>query len=170
MRANKDWRKLYFNYVRSYNKMNKELINKFGVGMSDKKLSYWSWKDVYGGLENARLSEQAAGTRGKSLNINRDILAHQKFKISYDQGKALLKAKRNLLKKQLKLKQRYSEEAIKIRQELKEINLEKLRMGLVDLEDVKETMKAINEDLKFNPDYADSYDRAEAIGQLIFGS
>ena len=170
MRANKDWRKLYFNYVRSYNKMNKELISKYGVGMSNRKLNYWQWRDVYGGLERVRLSEQAAGTRGKSLNVNRDILAHQKFNISYAQGKALLKAKRKLLKTKLKMEKRYSEEAKRIREELKATNLEKIRLDLVDITDVKETLKNINEDLKYNSDYKDSYDRAEFIGQLIFGS
>ena len=170
MRANRDWRKLYFNYVRTYNRMNKELITKYGIGMANKKLDYWSWKDVYGGLENTRLAEQAAGTRGKSLNINRDILTHQKYSISYDQGKALLKAKRKLLKTQLKTQKRYSDEAVKIRQELKETNIERLRLGLVDVEDVKTLLNNINIDLKMDSDYTDSYDRAKFIGQLMFGS
>lgn len=170
MRSNKDWRKLYFNYVRSYNRTNKDLISKYGVGMANKKLDYWSFRDVYGGLERSRLAEQAAGTRGKSLNINRDILVHQKFNISYAQGKALLKAKRKLLKSQLKIQKRNSLEAKAIREELKNTNLEKLRLGLVNVSDVKETLKEINIDLKFNEDYQDSYDRAEYIGQLMFGS
>lgn len=179
MRTNREWRKLYFNYVRSYNKINKELIKKYGNrltsinngrGMADKKLDYWNWKDVYSGLEMSRLAEQEAGTRGKSLNINRDILVHQKFNLSYGQGKALLKAKRTLLKNKLKTLQRYSPEAKAIREELKSINLEKLRLNMVDISDITDTIKAMNKDLKLNPDYADSYDRSKFIGQLYFGS
>ena len=177
-RANKDWRKLYFNYVRSYNKMNKEvlqkygneIIKKYGRGMADKKLDYWSWKNVYAGLEQEREQQQALGIRGKSLNINRDILAHQKYGISYDQGKALLKAKRTLLKNELKLLKRNNPKAKKIREELKTVNLERLRFELVDVEDVKNTAKNINKDLKTIEGYESGYDRAEYIGQLLFGS
>ena len=102
MRTNKAWRKTYFKYVESYNRINRELIRKYGVGMAHRKLDYWSWRDVYGGLERVRLAEQSEGLRGQSLNINRDILAQQKFGMSYDQGRWLLRAKRKLLKNKLK--------------------------------------------------------------------
>ena len=41
---------------------------------------------------------------------------------------------------------------------------------MVDISDITDTIKAMNKDLKLNPDYAESYDRAKFIGQLYFGS
>ena len=175
MRSGKDWRSLYFNYVRHYNTRNKELISKYGVGMYDKKLGYWEFRNAYAGTELARQQEQKEGKRGKSLNVMRDLLNEQTYKMSYKQGKSILKAKKGLIDKEIQSelnKQNPNKEVLKeLRAKKKELRLSNLRLGIVDITDVQEAAKDLNELLKLNPDYVDdSYARAEEIAQEIFGS
>ena len=100
-RTGKQWRKLYFNYVNHYNKRNREFISKYGIGMADKKLDYWSFREAFAVTENSRIEEQQAGYRGKSINVMRDIINEQTYKRSYRQGRALLKAQKEFIQNRI---------------------------------------------------------------------
>ena len=172
MRTYKDWKKLYGSYKKSYNAANRWMKKKYGHELADKKLDYKQWKNVYTGEERAKLAMQKEGKRGKSLNINRDIINQQKYNISLKQGRALAKAKRKLLRAELKIADK--EKAKLIRQKLKEISVEGIRAENIDYEDLKITMENMNQDLKMDPYFADvkegSMRRSKQIAVVIFGS
>ena len=96
----------------------------------------------------------------------------QKYNISLKQGRALAKAKRKLLRTELKVADK--EKAKLIRQRLKEISVEGIRAENIDYEDLKITMENMNQDLKMDPYFADvkegSTRRAKQIAVVIFGS
>lgn len=174
-RTGRQWRKLYYNYTRHYNKRNKELITKYGVGMADSKLDYWSFREAFAVTENGRLEEQQAGYRGKSINVMRDILNEQTYKRSYKQGRALLKAQKEFIQGKINEERQKSKPNKDLINELKEkkksLNLFNVRMDRVDLSELQDALTAFNNELKMNPDYADDgYARAEAIATSFFGS
>ena len=175
MRTGKEWRQLWYNYIGHYNKRNKELISKYGIGMYDKKLSYWEFRNAYAGTELARKQQQQEGKRGKSLNVMRDLLNEQTYKMSYKQGKSILKAKKLLIDKDIKAeldKSNPDKELLKeLRAKKKNLRLSNVRLGIVDIKDVQEAAKELNDMLKLDPNYIDdSYARSEEIAQNIFGS
>lgn len=172
MRTYKEWKKAYGNYKKMYNAANRLMKKKYGHGLADEKLNYRNWKNLYTGEERVKKTMQKEGLRGKSLNINRDIVNQQKYNISLKQGRALAKAKRNLLRKELKIATK--EKAKTIRQQLKEISVEGIRAENIDYQDLKNVMENINQDLKLDTFYADakegSYRRQRKIAYIVFGS
>lgn len=189
MRTGKQWRSLYYSYLKQYDLQTKNLFERFKKDMTkvqikqfkatrarkDHRLDYWQFRNAYTGTELQRIQEQEAGIRGKSINVMRDLLKQQQYDISYKQGRALTKAKREMLKTKIEYelaKKNPNMMLVKeLRAEKNKLSVASMRMGLINTDDLKEAMRILNEQLKQDLDYMnDSYARAQEIGLQIFGS
>ena len=189
MRTGKQWRSLYYSYLDKYDLQTKNLFKRFKKYMTqeqikqfkatrarkDHRLDYWQFRNAYTGTELHRIQEQAAGIRGKSINVMRDLLNQQQYDMSYKRAKALTRAKREMLKSKIEFeltKKNPNMMLVKeLRAEKNKLSVALMRMGLINIDDLEEAMRILNDQLKEELDYMnDSYKRAQEIGLQIFGS
>lgn len=90
IRSEEQWQKLYQNYVKSYDTDNAKMISKYGYGYYSEKYSYRAYKNTYMFLEAYREEQREAGTR-KVLNVQRDLIAAQKFRYTAKQARGIAK-------------------------------------------------------------------------------
>ena len=176
MRTNREWRRLYFNYLGHYKKKDKDLKARYGknVHMAQAKLDYWAFRNAYRGTELSRLAEQEEGKRGKSLNVMRDLINEQTYGMSYKQGRKYLRASKKFYKDRIaaELKKDNPDKDIlkTLRAEQKALSLNKIRLGIQDTEFIDDLAKAYYQELKFDPDYAgDTKKMAGEVLDTIYG-
>ncbi len=192
MRSNKEWRKLYSNYIRHYKKRSSEIKKRFGkeVEMASERLDYWGFRNAFAGTEINRLEEQAAGLRGKSLNVMRDLINEQTYGLGYDQGRKYLKGFKKYykneissLKKELKQKtkagelsqkeiEEYNDNIQDLTKKMKGLSLGSVRMELYDKKILDDMASEYYKQLKMDPKYAgddNTYAMAQDVLETIYG-
>lgn len=170
-----DWEKLYNNYVKKWAYWNEKLPK----GMDDKLLGRASFRDVYTNLEDSRKIEQEMGLRGKSLNVMRDIINAQKYKLTKKAASNKLKAMREYYYGKISGELSKSEFKKEMQKINKEITFKGLREDTVDKEiysdkfwDEVRAFKETYDNLK-DKDGNNVFTKEEvrhAIGVTFFGS
>lgn len=173
IRSEEQWRTLYNNYVKNYDKDNSKMINKYGYGYYSEKYSYRAYKNAYMFLEAKREEEKQSGAR-KVLNVQRDLLSDQKFSMSAKQARGIAKKLREkeiniwmdekLKKKEDISKSEYKKEMAKIK---KEITFTKVRTRQVGTADFWEDAKAKYAELKKVPGLSGK-DRQRLLTKYLF--
>ena len=157
IRSEEQMRVLYNNYVKKYDTDNANMISKYGYGYYSEKYSYRAYKNVYNFLEAYREEQREAGTR-KVLNVQRDLLAAQKYKYSAKQARGIakkmqLEAINTWMDKKLKRKEEISK--AEYRQEMaklkKTLTYTKVRTRQIRTKDFWEDAKAKYAELKNQP-------------------
>lgn len=179
-RTEAQWQKLYANYKKKYDELDKTLPN----GMYDSKYNYLGYRNAYNYLESSREKEVAQGKR-KVLNVQRDLLNDQKYKYSQKQARAVKKALVNEALKNLDYEQIKSDKEYKKikRQISNQFKVKEIRERPDAADEIYERAKAKNRELKgqkyyeydesgnlIERDLWNSKDRAKIIAQTVFGS
>ena len=167
----RDWNKLYANYSKKWDAMNKKLPN----GMYQEKFDKRAFRNTYVLLENSRMQEQEEGLRGKSLNVMRDLINAQKYRWTQGQARSITKALRKAEIQKLDVskltKKEYKEAIKKINKEISFIGVkqETIKTGKF-WESVKERYQQLMTDPTYQGFWNDSYARAQIISSEFFGS
>ena len=171
-RTGKEWQNLYWSYLKKYKQYLKDYRKEFNKEAKQlpggKKMDYYTYKNTYAGIETHRLAEQKEGLRGKSLNVQRDILNQQRFGLTYKQGRAYAKAYKIKLKEAIK---RVKDENFKaqLKEELKNIKVNKVRQNTTLIENMDEMLSEYNDEL-YAQGVHNSLKRAQKIAEEFFGS